>query len=610
MRFWGILRVSGLCLLAIGFHGQPVSCGIFKGAEKSKKDSTVNTGDDAEGDLAAQVKMLQAKLQALEAGLDTASEEPSTDNITDSNVESPLVEEAEDSTVESQDAVPEDRKEPHGFSDFSNDSDSEYEEKEPTKEAEKSNEEHEQHDVAMKTETDVAIGPSTINLSDGSKNPDASMATPSSNGAAEDMEAEQQERLKEISEDLEDSTVESSSQSCLVFENATWDDSQLASTIAFIKEFCEEVKGYKFSGNIPAGNIRKLSEACSWVSFYLKSFRWRRVRGWDENPYKDALKPEKFKDYAEWLVKNLPVIRTSMINMFNESKKLTEKQRETATSSGPYKYGFVCNDNWWRAVGSQFFIYQFVMAPSFLQSLKDIKSSLDDILGNSITSKVLSLFSRGKKSDIDSQQESAVNEDTFNVVSQPSSPLPQSDLVFQRPSWDDSMLASTFLFINEFCSLVNAENFGGKLSDKKFKDLSEKCEYVSSYMSSFIHRFKPTYGPGSVTERKEIPKKFYKKVLKPEQFEVYAKWIVKNIPEIRVSLKQMYYESKELTATELKTETSKGPLKYGFVLKDCNRWQRFIWFDIADIFGGMTFFLELLHSYLTRVLQNLEGSTV
>ncbi|KAK1935265.1 LOW QUALITY PROTEIN: hypothetical protein X943_001413 [Babesia divergens] len=138
--------------------------------------------------------------------------------------------------------------------------------------------------------------------------------------------------------------------SALVFENSKWDVSQLANTIAFIKEFCKDVKGGKFDAHIPTGNIKKLDEACSWVSFYVDSFSWRRVRGLHENPYEDALKPEKFKDYAEWLVKNLPVIRTSMHNMYNEALSLYEKQLETATSSGPYKYGFVQNDDWWKAL--------------------------------------------------------------------------------------------------------------------------------------------------------------------------------------------------------------------------------------------------------------------
>ncbi|KAK1932770.1 secreted antigen 1 [Babesia divergens] len=578
MRFWGILRVSGLCLLAIGFHGQPVSCGIFKGPKKPKKDSNAKVSEN--------LKDSTVKSKAVE-------------KPKDSNVESPLVEVAEDSTVKSQDAVPEDRKEPHDHSDFSNDFNSEYEKKEPIKEAEKSSEEHEQHDVARKTETDVTNGPSTINLSDGSKNPDGSIATPSSNGTAKDMEAEQEERLKEISEDLKDSNVESSSQepsskssapapkSNLVFQRPSWDVSQLANTIVFIKEFCEEVKGYKFSGNIPAGNIRKLSEACSWVSFYLKSFRWRRVRGLDENPYEDALKPEKFKDYAEWLKKHLPVIRTSMINMHNETLNLTEKQRETATSSGPYKYGFVHNDNWWKAVGSQFVLDSFGMAPSLLESLKDLKSSLDDIL----------------KSPEDSPVESS---------SKSSAPVTNSNLVFKNSKWDDSMLASTFLFLEEFCKDVKAEKFNEHIPDKKFKDLSKKCRNVSSYVGSFIHRFKPTYGPGSVAERKEIDMDFYKDVLKSEDFDVYAKWLVENIPGIKGSLELMSMEYLRASEKQRETDTKVGPFIYGFVYTG-KPWGELSHISAGGFFGSSTILESFkdLRSSLENVLKSFpKDSTV
>ncbi|KAK1934337.1 secreted antigen 1 [Babesia divergens] len=146
-----------------------------------------------------------------------------------------------------------------------------------------------------------------------------------------------------------------------------------------------------------------------------------------------------------------------------------------------------------------------------------------------------------------------------------SAPAPKSNLVFENATWDDSMLASTFLFIEEFCSLVNAEKFKGKLSNDIYEDLSKKCANLSSYVGSFIHRFKPTYGPGTVTERKEIPMNFYKDVLKAEDFKLYAKWIVKNIPSAILSFKFMSIEYFYLTEEQLKTETKVGPFIYGFV---------------------------------------------
>ncbi|KAK1937665.1 secreted antigen 1 [Babesia divergens] len=166
----------------------------------------------------------------------------------------------------------------------------------------------------------------------------------------------------------------------------------------------------------------------------------------------------------------------------------------------------------------------------------------------------------------DSTVESPLVEKPSQEPSSKSSvPVAKSDLVFESSTWDDSMLASTFLFIKQFCEDVHGDKFKKQIPEDKFKDLSKKCEYVSSYMGSFIHRFKPTYGPGSVTERKEIPMNFYKDVLKAEDFKLYAKWIVKNIPSAILSFKFMSIEYFYLTEEQLNEFSSYGPPKYGFV---------------------------------------------
>ncbi|KAK1934056.1 secreted antigen 1 [Babesia divergens] len=205
--------------------------------------------------------------------------------------------------------------------------------------------------------------------------------------------------VPEISEKPKDSTVEpqvaedakisgpapgSAPKSNLVFENATWDVSQLASSNLFIRQFCKDVREAKFDAHIPTEKIKKLDEACLWVNSYLKSFSWRRVRGLRENPYEDALKPDKFKDYAKWIVENIPEIKKSMHNMYDEALKLSEKQLETATSSGPYKYGFVCNDNWWKILLSGWLGGHNGCNPiTFLYTIDKLHKRLGDILGSS-----------------------------------------------------------------------------------------------------------------------------------------------------------------------------------------------------------------------------------
>ncbi|KAK1939721.1 secreted antigen 3 [Babesia divergens] len=186
--------------------------------------------------------------------------------------------------------------------------------------------------------------------------------------------------------------------------------------------------------------------------------------------------------------------------------------------------------------------------------------------------------------------------------SKSSVPAAKSNLVFENATWDDSKLASSVLFMKEFCEGVRKKKFNEHLTHLGFLKIGIACDHLSGLLDFLTKRFPPTYGPGSVAERKEIDMDFYKDVLKAEQFEVYVRWLAENIPVIKGSFKKMLEETKKGTVEKLKTNTSVGPLKYGFVLKDCNRWQRFIWFDIGDIFGGIASSLELLHSHLKRVL--------
>ncbi|KAK1936505.1 secreted antigen 1 [Babesia divergens] len=406
--------------------------------------------------------------------------------------------------------------------------------------------------------------------------------------------------VSEISEKPNDSTVESSSQSDLVFKSSTWDDSKLASTFIFLKEFCKDVKGDKFKEHIPDKKFKDLSWACSLVSRKLRQFISHVPTNsalW--NLYKDALKSDKFKDYAEWIVKYIPEIKKSVGKLHHETGKYSGGQLTTDGSKLVSKYGFVPNGDWYTVIVPDFHV-KGKYDPSFFETFDYLRQTLDKILKDpqcekaSTTRKFLSLFSRGKKSDVNPQQEESTEEsqvveeakisentevtttntqsdlvsenlEESTVKSQESLPSSHSELVFESSEWDDSMLASTVLFINEFCEDVKTKKFDGKVPNDIYEGLSKKCEYVSSYVNSFIHRFKPTYGCGTVDKRKEIPQNLYEGILKPEKFDDYIHWLVKNIPAIIGSVGNMYYESLDLTEEQLNEFSSYGPPKYGFV---------------------------------------------
>ncbi|KAK1932988.1 secreted antigen 1 [Babesia divergens] len=171
---------------------------------------------------------------------------------------------------------------------------------------------------------------------------------------------------------------------------------------------------------------------------------------------------------------------------------------------------------------------------------------------------------------------------TVESSSELSSPAPKSNLVFQSSTWDDSHLASAVFFLEEFCKDLGKDKFkkevcnrgsciDGQVSKEAdrveyfYGDAKVICSNVAKNLKSLYKYLMPTYGPGNVAERKELPKNLYEDILEPEEFEAYAEWLKMNIPEIWKSLENMHHESLRLTEEQIKTDTSVGPLKYGFV---------------------------------------------
>ncbi|KAK1933441.1 secreted antigen 1 [Babesia divergens] len=158
--------------------------------------------------------------------------------------------------------------------------------------------------------------------------------------------------VPEISEKPKESTVESSSElsapppkSNLVFESSKWHDSKLASAVLFLKQFCRKVKAKQFNGYITGIHYTVMKGICSNMSDHLKGLsKIFLPNDFPLNPYKDALEPEKFKDYVGWLKKNIPMIRKSLDRMLQESLLLTKDQWKENISIRPSKYGFVFNN--------------------------------------------------------------------------------------------------------------------------------------------------------------------------------------------------------------------------------------------------------------------------
>ncbi|KAK1932677.1 secreted antigen 1 [Babesia divergens] len=228
--------------------------------------------------------------------------------------------------------------------------------------------------------------------------------------------------------------------------------------------------------------------------------------------------------------------------------------------------------------------------------------------GQPVSCGIFNILKKAKKDSNAKVSEISENHQESNVESssQESLPSSQSDLVFESSTWDDSHLASSVLFLDKFCRNVSAKKFKEQVTNKKlYGDIKAVCRGCMVRLNFLSRYFIPKYGPGSVAERNEIPMDLYENALKPEDFDVYVRWLAENIPGIWKSYKQMLEESLKYPSKQLKTDNTAGPLKYGFLYK--GGWWNPIaaWSEIDDE-SPLTLLvtLEKLQHCLKRVLKS------
>ncbi|KAK1940208.1 secreted antigen 1 [Babesia divergens] len=161
-----------------------------------------------------------------------------------------------------------------------------------------------------------------------------------------------------------------------------------------------------------------------------------------------------------------------------------------------------------------------------------------------------------KKSSSDKVSESPEKSTVKSEGSVPA-PVSQPELLFRYSKWDDSHLASAVLFLREFCKEVEGYKFANKISDVNYEVI-----YPPICIRSLGASRQDT-----AADLGEISEDMYDGRLKPDIFDAYAKWLLVHIPEIMESYEKMHKKCLKLTEMQLKTDTSNGPLKYGFVYR-------------------------------------------
>ncbi|KAK1934033.1 secreted antigen 1, partial [Babesia divergens] len=248
--------------------------------------------------------------------------------------------------------------------------------------------------------------------------------------------------VSDVSEDLKESTVEpqvaedakisgpapgSATKSVFAFENPSWDDSKLASAVLFLQEFCKEVKAEKFNGRFFDKSCKGLSNACSSAYIRLQPFTWNLLGDAKENPYKDALTPEKLEIYVEWLVDNIPEFMESIISMHNESRKYSEQQLKARAPVVLSKYGFVFRDGWNAEIAYPWSSPDF--APrKLIEAVITLRTTLERILRS-----FLKTSSEGSEDSIQTPSQSGL------VSENPEDSSVESKII-ENPSHDSSTL--------------------------------------------------------------------------------------------------------------------------------------------------------------------------
>lgn len=156
----------------------------------------------------------------------------------------------------------------------------------------------------------------------------------------------------------------------------------------------------------------------------------------------------------------------------------------------------------------------------------------------------------------------------------------QYGLLFLRPRWIDSNLASAFLFLEEFCKAVKSGTFSKHVSRPEHAGLTTTCGEITENLKPFKENLWALFSPisledvqeeedGKTNARGSPSPNMYDGKLLADAFPNYMKWLVKNIPEITKSVDEMTKTS--WNTEELANGTMAGPFKYGFVCKsECN----------------------------------------
>ncbi|KAK1934392.1 secreted antigen 3 [Babesia divergens] len=133
-----------------------------------------------------------------------------------------------------------------------------------------------------------------------------------------------------------------------------WDDALTGHAICFLYKFCSKVS--QDSERFLQGKYKEHSEAFKEVCSALKSDLTPFINGssglsavchGNTNLFDSLWDNGKFLTYCDWLKRNIYRIIASLVSMSLEPPGWSLSTIQSASSAGPFKYGFVFKDNEW-----------------------------------------------------------------------------------------------------------------------------------------------------------------------------------------------------------------------------------------------------------------------
>ncbi|KAK1935904.1 secreted antigen 1 [Babesia divergens] len=132
-----------------------------------------------------------------------------------------------------------------------------------------------------------------------------------------------------------------------------WDDALLGHAICFLYEFCSRVSqgSERFLQDPYKEHSEAFKDVCSALKSDLQPFidgssGLSAVSQGNQNLFKDLWDDGKFDKYCEWLKRNIYRIIGSLASMSGESSAWDLSALQSASSAGPFKYGFVFKASW------------------------------------------------------------------------------------------------------------------------------------------------------------------------------------------------------------------------------------------------------------------------